>query len=37
MAGGITRKVEWQGLICRGTQREGDVLVVERARLLEKK
>lgn len=33
---GPIRKVEWQGLICRGTQREGDALVVECARLLEK-
>jgi len=31
------RKVEWQGLICRGTEGDCDVLVVERARLLEKK
>ena len=28
------RKVEWQGLICRGTEGGYDVLVVERARLL---
>ena len=31
------RQVEWQGLICRGTEGGHDVLVVERARLLEKK
>ncbi len=31
----VVRKVEWQGLICRGRQEGLDVLVVERARLLE--
>jgi len=33
----VVRRIEWQGLICRGTQEGNDVLVVERARLLKEK